>query len=76
MRGSAVDTQSYDTGFKLDSMEPGAVSTRTRPKMQMLEIADKPASVASALIGLIGLAMTGFGLWLQRRGKPEPVALV
>ncbi|WP_263399657.1 hypothetical protein [Saccharopolyspora pogona] len=44
--------------------------------MQMLEIADKPASVASALIGLIGLAMTGFGLWLQRRGKPEPVALV
>ncbi|MGW3472772.1 hypothetical protein ACWDKQ_30850 [Saccharopolyspora sp. NPDC000995] len=42
----------------------------------MLEIADKLASVASALIGLIGLAMTGFGLWLHRRGMPEPVALV
>ncbi|GAA0524193.1 hypothetical protein GCM10011581_44880 [Saccharopolyspora subtropica] len=38
----------------------------------MLEIADKLGSVASALIGLVGLVLTGYGLWLQRRASSAP----
>ncbi|MCI2416195.1 hypothetical protein MOQ72_02060 [Saccharopolyspora sp. K220] len=38
----------------------------------MLEIADKLGSVLSALIGLIGLVLTGYGLRLQRRAASPP----
>ncbi|MBB5153134.1 hypothetical protein [Saccharopolyspora phatthalungensis] len=41
----------------------------------MLEIADKLGSVLSALIGLVGLVLTGYGLWLQRRTTPTPPVL-
>ncbi|MEV0086696.1 hypothetical protein [Saccharopolyspora sp. NPDC050642] len=44
----------------------------------MLEIADKLGSVLSALIGVVGLVLTVYGLRLQRRASrptaPPPIA--